>query len=182
MSDPFIGEIRMVGFNFAPVGWELCQGQLVPIAQYNALFALLGTTFGGDGQTTFGLPDYRGRGPVGMGSGPNLTPIVQGQKSGAENVTILSTQMPAHTHTASLQVAGVAKEPVTAPTATNNVLGASGGGPGSASIWSTALNSPVALAPAQTSVAGGGQPIGIRNPFLGTNFIIAMEGIFPPHP
>jgi microcystin-dependent protein len=78
MSDPFLGEIRMVGFNFNPVGWALCNGQLLPIAQNSALFALLGTTFGGNGTTTFGLPDFRGRGPVGMGNGPGLTPIVQG--------------------------------------------------------------------------------------------------------
>src|SRR5688572_6320685 len=98
MSEPFLGEIRMVGFNFAPQGWAFCQGQLMSIAQNSALFSLLGTTFGGDGQTTFALPDYRGRSSVGMGSGPGLTNIVQGEKSGTENVTILSTQMPVHTH------------------------------------------------------------------------------------
>lgn len=182
MSEPFLGEIRMVGFNFAPNGWASCQGQQISISQNSALFALLGTTFGGNGQTTFGLPDFQGRSPVGMGNGPGLTPIVQGEKAGNENVTILSTQMPAHTHTVSLQVAGVATEPVNAPTATNNVLGASGVGPGSATIWSKTLSTPVALAPAQSSIAGGSQPVAIRNPFLGTNFIIAMQGIFPSRP
>jgi len=177
MAEPFLGEIRMVGFNFNPRGWALCNGQLLPIAQNSALFALLGTTFGGNGQTTFALPDFRGRSPVGMGSGPNLTPIVQGEAEGAEQVVLLQTQLPAHTH--QLVVAGTNNEPTNTPSTTNNVLGASGAGQGNATIWSTALNSPVALNPQQCLNAGGGQPFGVRNPYLGTNFIIALDGIFP---
>src|SRR3954467_14539122 len=100
MSDPFLGEIRMVGFNYAPRGWAFCAGQLMSIAQNSALFALLGTTFGGDGVTTFALPDYRSRSAVGMGSGPGLTPIVQGELAGTENVTLSLLQMPMHNHTA----------------------------------------------------------------------------------
>jgi len=100
MSDPFLGEIRMVGFNFAPRGWAMCQGQLLSIAQNNALFALLGTLYGGDGQTTFGLPDYRGRSPVGMGQGPGLSAVVQGEMAGTENVTLTLNQMPMHNHVA----------------------------------------------------------------------------------
>src|SRR5690606_5156315 len=99
MSEPFLGEIRMVGFNFAPRGWAFCQGQLLSIAQNSALFSLLGTMYGGNGTTTFALPDLRGRSPVGMGNGPGLTPITQGELAGTENVTLLSTQMPMHTHT-----------------------------------------------------------------------------------
>lgn len=188
MSDPFLGEIRMVGFSFAPNGWALCAGQLMSISQYSALFALLGTTYGGDGVNTFGLPDYRGRSPVGMGNGTNLTPIIQGQASGTENVNILSTQMPSHTHvatgTGTFSVAGAVSNPTVTPSATNSVLGASGGGPGSASIWSDALNSPITLTNTETltinvGATGGNQPLPIRNPYLGTNFIIALNGIFP---
>jgi len=177
MGDQFIGEIRMVGFSFAPTGWALCDGSLLPISQYQALFALLGTLFGGNGTTTFGLPDLRGRAPVGMGHGPNLTPVTQGQLAGSESATILQGQMPTHTH--AISVAGAATDNVNTPSNTNNVLGASGGGPGSATIWSTALSSPVALNPAQVGSAGSNQPLPIRNPLIGTNFIIALTGIFP---
>lgn len=177
MGDQFVGEIRMVGFSFAPTGWALCDGSLLPIAQYQALFSLLGVMFGGNGTTTFGLPDLRGRAPVGMGNGPNLTPITQGELSGNENVSISTQQMPNHTHV--LSVAGTETSSTVAPSGTNNVLGASGAGQGSATIWSTALNSPVPLNPAQVGTAGNSQPLPIRNPFLGTNFIIALNGIYP---
>jgi microcystin-dependent protein len=202
MSDPFIGEIRMVGFNYAPRGWALCAGQIMSISQNSALFALLGTTFGGNGTTTFALPDYRGRGPVGMGNGPSLTPIVQGEVAGNESTTLNMLQMPTHTHaatatatatsTGTFQVAGASSNPSATPSTTNNILSASGGGPGSATVWSDQLTSPVTLANPEainTTVnvnvtlqsAGGSQPVGLRNPFLGTNFIIATEGIFPSH-
>jgi microcystin-dependent protein len=193
MSEPFLGEIRMVGFSYAPQGWLFCNGQLIPISQNAALFSLLGTTFGGDGVTNFALPDLRGRSPVGANSstGPNLSPIAQGEKSGNENVSILATQMPMHTHmatgTASFSVAGAASNPTLAPSATNSVLGASGTGPGSASIWSDTLTSPVTLTNTETLTitvgpAGNNLPVPIRNPYLGTNFIIATEGIFPSRP
>jgi len=201
MSDPFIGEIRMVGFNYAPRGWAPCDGRLLSIAQNSALFALLGVTYGGDGQSTFALPDLRGRFPTSMGQGPGLTPITLGEKSGVESVTLLSTQMPAHTHiatatasatsTGSLQVAGTPTNPSATPSTTNNVLGASvAGGPPSAAIWSDALANPVTLANPETisttvnanvtvQPTGGSQPLPIRNPYLGVNFIIALEGVFP---
>src|SRR6185503_14662217 len=98
MSEPFIGEIIMFAGNFAPRGWAFCEGQLLSIAQNSALFSILGTTYGGDGQTTFALPDLRGRAPMQWGQGPGLTPRFLGESSGAENVTLISTQMPAHTH------------------------------------------------------------------------------------
>jgi microcystin-dependent protein len=177
MPDPYIGEIRMVGFNFAPAGWALCNGALLSVSQNQALFSLLGVTFGGNGSTTFGLPDLRGRAPVGMGTGPNLTPVTQGQLSGSESASISATQMPRHTHV--LSVAGTETNGVNTPSNTNNVLGAGGAGVGSATIWSTALNAPVALNPTQVGAAGGGELLPIRNPFIGTNFIIALEGIFP---
>ena len=177
MSEPYMGEIKMVGFNFAPVGWALCAAQILPIAQNTALFSLLGTTYGGNGQATFGLPDLRGRTAIGAGQGPGLSDIVLGEVSGAEQVTLTSQQMPIHNHP--LMLAGAATNPVTAPTATNNFLGASGGGPGSASIWSTALETPIPLTPQQNTTAGGSQPVGIRSPYLGVNFVIALTGIFP---
>lgn len=201
MSEPFLGEIRMVGFNFNPRGWALCNGQLMSIAQNSALFALLGVTFGGDGVNTFALPDYRGRGPVGMGQGPGLTFINQGQMSGSESTTLTTLEMPAHNHiaaatatatsTGALQVASTSSNPSAAPSATNNVLAASGGGPGSATIWSDQLGStPITLANPETisttvgvnvtvQPTGSNQPVGLRNPYLGTNFVIATEGIFP---
>jgi len=98
MSEPFVGEIRMFGFNFAPQGWALCNGQLLPISQNTALFSLLGTTYGGDGRTTFALPDMRSRVPVCQGQGPGLSPYAEGQAGGAETVTLAATQMPGHTH------------------------------------------------------------------------------------
>lgn len=179
MSEPFLGEIRMVGFNFAPRGWAFCQGQIMAIAQNTALFSLLGTTYGGNGQTTFGLPDLRGRSPVGTGQGPGLSTVTLGEVAGSENVSLLTTNMPMHNHATSVEVAGVAATPTTVPSATNNVLGASGGGQGQASIWSTTLATPVPIAGVVSGMAGGSQPFAIRNPYLGINFVIALQGIFP---
>jgi microcystin-dependent protein len=201
MSDPFLGEIKMVGFSFAPRGYALCAGQQMAIQQNSALFSLLGTTFGGNGQTTYGLPDYRGRAPIGMGQGPGLTFVNQGEVGGVESTTLNLLQMPIHNHaavatatatsTGSLQVASTSSNPSATPSTTNNVLAASGGGPGSATIWSDQIGStPVTLANLETinttvgvnvtlQTAGGSQPVALRNPYMGTNFIIATEGIFP---
>ncbi|MCY1292505.1 Phage Tail Collar Domain protein [compost metagenome] len=200
MSEPFLGEIRMVGFNFAPRGWAQCSGQLLSIAQNTALFSLLGTTYGGNGQVTFGLPDYRGRSPVGQGQGPGLSPIDIGEVSGTENVTILSTQMPAHTHIATPSSTSItASGTVAVPAANTSASQANPGpttvlGPIAASgragtLYSTdAANTTLApfsisvlgdLPGINIGVTGGSQPLGIRNPFLGTNFVIALEGIFP---
>jgi microcystin-dependent protein len=184
--DPFIGEIKMVGFNFAPQGYALCQGQLMPISQNSALFSLLGTTFGGDGVQTYGLPDFRGRVPIGMGNGPSLTPVAQGEKSGAESVTLSQMQMPLHVHptTASVAIpassaaAGTGSPSTTGVLATVTDLGRAGVDVG---IYGTAPDT--TLLPFNANVtsgqAGGNQPVGIRNPYLGTNFIIALNGVFP---
>src|SRR5580704_2739524 len=99
MSDQYVGEMRCFGFNFAPRGWALCQGQLLAIAQNTALFSILGTTYGGNGTSTFALPDFRGRVPLSSGSGPGLQTYVLGEQIGSENVTLLSVQIPAHNHT-----------------------------------------------------------------------------------
>jgi microcystin-dependent protein len=183
----FLGTIQAFGFNFAPRGWANCSGQLMSIAQNSALFSLLGTNFGGNGQTTFGLPDLRGRAGLNMGQGPGLSSYDIGQLAGTESTTLIVTNMPAHTHAATAtvgaQVAGAASNSASTPSATNKYLGASGGGPGAATIWSDALNSPVAMGGVSGSVdvavAGGSQPFSLLNPYLVLNFCIALEGIFP---
>lgn len=189
MSDPFIGEIRMVGFSFAPRGWAFCAGQLMPISQNTALFSLLGTTYGGDGVTTFGLPDLRGRSPVGMGNGPGLSGIIQGEKSGVESTTLTQLQMPIHNHAAtgagSFSAGATPSNQTLVPSATNSVLGGSvAGSAQAAAIWSDQVIDPIPLTNPQTVTvtvgnSGGSQPVSLRNPYLGTNFIIATEGIFP---
>jgi microcystin-dependent protein len=185
MSEPFIGEIRMVGFSFAPRGWAFCEGQLLPISQNTALFSLLGTQYGGDGRTTFALPDLRGRSAVGQGHGPGLSNISIGEKAGAETATLTQAQMPSHSHTAEASIA-IPANSTTADTTgapgTNTVLGpaSNSGRPGSiyaTDVANTTLkpfNNPVNVQP-----AGGNLPIETRNPFIGINFVIALEGIFP---
>jgi microcystin-dependent protein len=169
MSEPFLGTIRLVGFNFAPVGWALCQGQALPISQNTALFSLIGTTFGGDGVQTFNLPDLRGRVAVGQGQGPGLSPYVQGQTSGQEGVALNSQQAPTHTHT--LMAAGTATTPNPGPSLT---LGTP---PAAVKMYGAGAPSP--LAPSSIGSFGGGTPHENRQPFLALNFIIALEGIFP---
>lgn len=193
----FTGTIQAFGFNFAPRGWALCEGQLLPIAQNTALFSLLGTTFGGDGRSTFGLPDLRGRLPVGMGDGPGLSPYVIGQTSGTENTSLTVGNLPTHAPTitstlavaTSVKLATVASSPSTAPSTSNSFLGASAGtGPGSAAIYSNAQGAePVALQGVTASLTGnvsaapigGNLPVSLLNPSLAINFSIAMQGIFP---
>ena len=190
----FIGTIQPFAFNFAPQGWALCAGQTLSISQNQALFALITTTYGGDGVQTFKLPDLQGRLPIGQGSGVGLTTRVAGEFSGTESVTATLVNLPAHTHTATaitattaIQLTSVTSNPVTTPTATNSFIGASGGGPGSASIYSDQQGAnPVPLKGVSTTVtsptigpAGQGQPMATMNPFLAINFSIALNGIFP---
>ncbi|HQT75783.1 MAG TPA: tail fiber protein [Rhodopila sp.] len=172
MSQPYVGQIIAVGFNFAPQGWLMCNGALVPIADYDVLFNLIGTTYGGDGQTTFALPDLRGRAALNVGQGPSLPPYALGQSGGAENVTLAATQIAAHSHTllASSQ-AGSASAP-----GPGVVLGQNG----------QPLVNIYAPPPSTTSLAGaaigfapGGQPHENRQPFLVLNYIIAAYGIYP---
>lgn len=202
MSDPFLGEIRMVGFNYAPRGWAFCDGHLLSIAQNTALFALLGTMYGGNGQTTYALPDLRGRSPVGMGQGPGLSGISQGEVGGVENVTLLASQMPAHNHgvpatNSPVSVSGQVAVPVSTDTAAvaspaNAVPAATSSGGRPFSLYNASPSGNATLAPfnvtlngstnssaSETGVAGGSQPLPIRNPYLGVNFVIALEGIFP---
>ena len=163
MSEPFIAEIRMVAFTFAPRGWALCDGQLLPINQNQALFSILGTTYGGNGTTTFALPDLRGRSPVHPGSENSL-----GGLGGEENHTLFSTEMPGHTH----QAAGDAAS-ASVSTPTGNVWAASGNNPFSSSAPDTTMN------PASVGVTGGSQPHANQQPYLVVNFVIALVGIFP---
>ena len=162
MSEPFLSEIKIVSFNFAPKGWALCNGQALPINQNQALFSLLGTTYGGNGQTTFQLPNLRGQVPIHMGSGHTL-----GEAAGSTAVTVNIQQLPAHMH-------GVMTSPTNAdsPTVTNNFFG----GANNAYIDAAAL---VALAPTTVSSVGGSQPHNNMMPYLVLNFIIALQGIFP---
>ena len=184
--DEFLGTIKIFGFNFAPRGWATCQGQILPIAQNTALFSLLGTTYGGNGQTTFALPDLRGRTAVGMGQGPGLSSYDIGQVGGTENTTLLVTQMPAHTHAPTLAVtAALHAEGINGTD--NNPNGkmlASGTGiyvaPDVANNRTMAAESIVVTSSLTLATAGNSQPFSILQPYLGVNYSICLEGIFPP--
>lgn len=171
MSEPFLGEILMFAGNFSPAQFSFCNGGLLPIANNDALFSLLGTTYGGDGQQVFGLPDLRGRLPVSQGSGPQLTQRVIGDRYGVENVTLVNAELPAHTHAfLATQDAPVEAKPggqVLATQAEGNNLYAPGG---------TSQN---AMSAAATGLVGGGLPHSNLMPFLCINFIISLAGVFP---
>lgn len=170
MATPFLGVISMFGGNFAPRGYALCQGQLQSIAQNTALFSLLGTTYGGDGQVTFALPDLRGRAPIHQGTLPGGSTYVIGQVLGSETVTLTSAQMPNHNHTL-----GASSAPGSAAGPTGAVWAAYTAGQNYAAAASVnATMSASALSP-----AGGNQPHENRQPYLAINFIIALEGVFP---
>jgi microcystin-dependent protein len=172
--ESFIGTILLFAGNFAPRGWMFCQGQVLPISQYTALFSILGTTYGGNGQTTFALPDLRGRIPVGFGQAPGLSDYDLGQTGGSESVTLTVNQLPAHTHTATPNLT----------VALRGVTSASGEG--------SAANAKAELANADTPLAapaiagsiavgptGGNQPVPVAQPYLALSYIICIEGIFP---
>lgn len=167
MSQNFIGEIQLFSFGFAPRGWAFCAGQLLPINQNQALFSLLGTAFGGNGTTTFALPDLRGRAPLHWGNGPGLPSVVLGERAGAESVTLTQSEMPAHNHIAS---ASSAAPTVGAPTGN---AWATGG----LTAYGNPPNSPMAAT--ALANAGGSQPHSNIQPSLALNFCIALQGIFP---
>ena len=178
MSEAFIGEIRAFAGNYAPAGWALCNGQLESIAQNQALFTLLGTTYGGDGQTTFALPDLRGRLPVGQGQGPGLSPYTIGQRAGTESVTLLQNQLPAHNH---LVQASTATGNVSAPGP--SVVPAAPDAPSQTETFyavpGTSAVNPVTMLAAAIGPTGNGLPHENRMPTLTVSFIIALNGIFP---
>lgn len=167
MSSTFIGEIRAFGFTFAPRGWALCNGQLMSIAQNTALFSLLGTTYGGNGQTTFGLPDLRGRAALHFGQGPGLSARSQGEVSGTESHTLLSTELPAHNHAVSQPTSSGEKT-------TNRPAGAVPARGGAYSTGTPDGSSALTVGP-----AGGSQPHNNMQPYLVVNYCIALQGIFP---
>jgi microcystin-dependent protein len=174
MSDQFLAEIRIFPFNFPPTGWAFCDGQIMPISQNTALFALLGTTYGGDGKSTFALPDMQGNTPMQPGQGQGLSLRDLGEMSGTESVTLLVSEIPFHTHTL-MAVPEVAD--VQTPT-NSTALGRSGGG---SAYTATAANI-VQLAPQALAPAGGSLPHNNMQPYLTLNFCIALQGIFPQRP
>lgn len=174
MADPFVAEIRIFPFNFAPKGWAFCDGQLLPLSQNTALFSLLGTTYGGDGKTTFALPDMQGNAPMHPGQGPGLSLHDLGETGGSDTVTLLQSEMPLHPHTV---MASTSTANRTAPIGNSFGRTASGATPYIAGspvppLVPMSLN---ALVP-----AGGGQPHNNMMPYLTLSFCIALQGVFPP--
>ena len=169
MADPFLGEIKMCSFNFAPKGWALCNGQFLPINQNQALFSILGTTYGGNGQTSFALPDLRDRVPIHFGQGPGLTLHTLGERSGAASHTLAIAELPAHNHG------------VRASTAFGSVVSPAGMYPSRnpAAIPQYGATADVAMAPLAIGNTGGSQPHDNTQPYLGLNFCIALVGSFP---
>ena len=168
MSEPFLSEIKLVAFNFAPKGWALCNGQFLPINQNQALFSLLGTTYGGNGQTTFALPDLRGHVPISMGSGFTL-----GERAGEASHTVTQSELPTHQHLATASTALAAQGSGSTPDNTKILGGAR------ASFLYGPPTGLTAMDPREIGNAGGSQPHENRQPFLTLNFIIALVGIFP---
>ncbi|GGM19972.1 microcystin dependent MdpB family protein [Deinococcus aerophilus] len=169
MAEPFLGEIKLVGFSFVPRGWAFCNGQLLPINQNQALFALLGTLYGGDGRTTFALPDLRGRIPLHHGAGPGLPLMKQGERSGTETVSLTTREVPGHTH-----LVNASTQAATRTTPDGTFLATAG----SDEIY-LADNPTDALSPSSVANAGEGLPHDNRMPFLALNYIIAVFGIYP---
>jgi len=180
MTTPFLGEIEIFGFNFAPKVWVMCAGQTLPINQYQALFSLIGTTYGGNGVSTFVLPDLRGRLAMGQGNGQGLTPRVVGQTGGEVNHTLLIAETPAHNHT--LNAAQNVTNPVNTPSASEVLSQTSGKAAGGGALTVNLYAADTAPSQAMSSAAvgtAGGQPHANMMPYLALNFCIAMSGIFP---
>lgn len=176
--DEYIGIIKIFGGNFAPRGWALCDGSLLSIAQNTALFSILGTTYGGNGQTTFALPDLRGRTAVGMGTGPGLSPVVQGQLAGEQNHTLITSEMPMHNHSSAVNSGNASQAAATAG-ASIATPGALSGRTFTPTLGFNTSTPDTALNPASVGIAGGNQPHNNMQPYLGVNYIICLEGIFP---
>lgn len=180
MSSPFVAEIRMFGFNFAPTGWALCNGQLLPISQNTALFSLLGTTYGGNGQTTFALPDLQAAVPIHPGQGPGLSDRVLGEASGSDSVTLTTSEIPLHNHSFNVTttvgtVTTSSGNQLAKPQTGNPVSGITQGRYFSTGATNATLNPATSIVP-----NGSGQPHNNLMPYLVVNFCIALQGIFPP--
>ncbi|HZD95071.1 MAG TPA: tail fiber protein [Candidatus Sulfotelmatobacter sp.] len=172
MSDPFVAEIRIFPFNFAPRGWAFCDGQILPISQNTALFSLLGTTYGGDGKSTFALPNLQGSTPLQPGQGPGLSLRDLGEIGGEQNVTLLQTEMPAHIHGALGAAGGGENNPSTNAWASGIKTGPS--------LYTPSNANNTSMSPQALSITGGSLPHNNMMPFLTLNFCIALQGIFPP--
>ena len=177
-SQPYLSQIQIFAFNFSPRGWQLCDGQLLPINTNQALFSLLGTTYGGNGTTNFALPDLRSRMPKHFGQGPGLTAYTQGQLGGSENVTLLTTQIPSHTHTAITTAAQPCQSAVGNSDSPQGTFPATHE---SANIYSTTNNANLGALTVSTVIGQAGNNLGHSNlpPYLVLNFCIATTGIFP---
>ena len=174
-SQPYLGGIFMFAGNFAPRGFQLCAGQILAISQNTALFSILGTTYGGNGTTTFALPDLRGRAPIGAGNGTGLSPVVLGQQGGNQNVSILASNMPAHNHLVNVSTVLAAQG-----SPSNNFLAPPvDSTPAAGTGYNTTATGGATLAQSAVSIAGQGLPLSVQNPYLGINYIIAIQGIFP---
>lgn len=172
MADPFVAEIRIFSFNFAPMNWAFCNGQTMPISQNTALFSLLGTTYGGNGMSTFALPNLQGRAPMFYGQGPGLSIRHLGESSGQQNVTLNSNEMPSHTHTMTAATsAAVASTPVNAALAESATLNTS-----------SKTGAQKTMASDGVASTGGSQPHNNMQPYLVLNFCIALTGVYPPRP
>lgn len=173
MSNQFVAEIRIFAGNFAPTGWATCDGQLLPISQNTALFSLLGTFYGGDGKSTFGLPNFQGSAAINQGQGQGLSDRFLGESAGEPSVTLLQTEMPAHSHTATGNTGG--GNSTAAAANVWSVLGTTRTPP---PLYHTATNTQ--MSPLALSLTGGGLPHNNMSPFLVLTFIIALQGVFPP--
>jgi microcystin-dependent protein len=174
MADPFVAEIRIFPFNFAPRGWAWCDGQLMPLSQNTALFSLLGTTYGGNGKSNFALPDLQGRAPMHPGQGPGLSLHDLGETGGSETVTLLESEIPAHAHGIFASTNAADEEGTKQPAG-----GMPGAQQGSNQLY-TALASAVSFSDQALAPAGGDQPHNNLQPFLTFYFCIALQGVFPP--
>ena len=176
MSEPFLAEVRLFGFNFPPRNWAFCDGQILPINQNQSLYSLLGTTYGGDGRTSFGLPDLRGRAPVHSGgsAGSGLTSRPLGNKSGWETETLTAAQIPSHTHTSTARKAST--DTATATTPTGNLPATVSPG---FNVYGDAASSPTPGGVVQVESVGGGQSHNNMQPYLVVTFCIALQGLFP---
>lgn len=167
MDEPFIGEIILAGFTYPPAGWAVCDGSLMRVQEYPALFNLIGNRYGGDGQTTFALPDLRGRVPVCIGAGRDIPPVFPAEKAGQETVQLAAGNLPAHAHPVSAGTTGGTQSPVGA------VYG------GGVAVFAAPDSSPVSMNPNMVQAAGGSQAHENRMPYLALNYLIALDGIYP---
>jgi microcystin-dependent protein len=175
MSSPFVGEIRMMGFNLAPKGWAFCDGQLMSISQNTALFSLLGTYYGGDGRSTFGLPDLQGMSPMQQGQGQGLSQRFVGETSGESSVTLLQSEMPQHPHTINTYNSGGDNNDPTSATYGAAMIGRQG-----TNLFKAAATNAVQMHPLALALAGGSLPHNNMPPYLTVNFCIALQGVYPP--